>query len=69
MWCQISLRSLVRYAIDYNIHRYHRMFVALNSIKPNVKPKLFMLDFGDTALNAKMHVYPVLHSTSHDTFM
>jgi len=42
------------------------LFVALNSIKPNVKPKLFMLDFGDAALNAEMHVYPVLHSTSHD---
>lgn len=66
MWCQISLRYLVRYTTGYNIHRYHRMFVALNSIKPNVIPKLFMLDFGDAALNAVMHVYPdILQVTIH----
>lgn len=37
---------------------YCRMFTALNSIKSNLKPKLFMLDFEKAAMNAVVHVYP-----------
>lgn len=37
---------------------YHRIFVALNSIKSNLNPKLFMLDFEKVVMNAVVHVYP-----------
>lgn len=37
---------------------YHRMFIALNSIMPNLKPKLFMLDFEKGAMNAVINIYP-----------
>ncbi|KAF0763668.1 Uncharacterized protein FWK35_00013816, partial [Aphis craccivora] len=43
---------------DKSEDTYRRMFIALNSIKSNLKPKLFMLDFEKAAMNAVVHVYP-----------
>lgn len=37
---------------------YRQTFVAFNSIKPNLKPKLFVLDFEKAAINIMVHVYP-----------